>query len=109
MLTQKNTAKYEKEFDIVNLHSNKPYKGTQGSKKLGPVRNAYNPINNQKMPEFYFKDREVCLPREVEKKLIPSHQKDFNIVTNVYAQDHEQKVRKEVEQENEMILSLIHI
>lgn len=49
--------KYEKNFDIVNLHSNEPYNPKSPTRKLGPVRNAFNVINNQKMPEFYFENR----------------------------------------------------
>jgi hypothetical protein len=49
--------KYEKEFDIINLQSNDPYVEKIPTRKLGPIRNAFNVINNQKMPDFYFENR----------------------------------------------------
>jgi hypothetical protein len=33
------------------------------NKKLGPIRNAYNVINNQKLPDFYFKGRDIVIPQ----------------------------------------------
>lgn len=58
---QRNTVKHEKNFDIVNLQSNEPYSEKLPARKLGPIRNAFNVINNQKMPEFYFQNREMKL------------------------------------------------
>jgi hypothetical protein len=52
--------KYERPYDIVNLHENfseKQCKDEGVNKKLGPLRNAYNIINNQRLPEIYFKNR----------------------------------------------------
>lgn len=57
MLIQKNTAKYEKQYDIVNLHGSDSNEGKTVTKKLGPVRNMYNVINNQKLADFHFKNR----------------------------------------------------
>ena len=63
-------------------------------RKLGPIRNAYNVINNQQLPEYYFKNRDIRLPIEREKRLYDYHKKDFNIVNNVYKENHEQKMEK---------------
>lgn len=41
-------------------------------------------INNQKLPEFYFKGRDIQLPQEREKALIDHHRKEFDIITGDY-------------------------
>lgn len=64
----------------MNLHG---YEGdtsleasmSANTKKLGPIRNAYNVINNQKLPDFHFKNREMKLPVEREKNLLANNQK----------------------------------
>jgi len=83
----------------VNLHSNEPHVEQQPSRKLGPIRNAYNVISNQKMPDFYFHNRELRLPLAREKKLLDTHKQDYDIVSNLYASDHEQRTRQELEGE----------
>ena len=85
------------------MHSNFPYEEKQAEKKLGPIRNAYNVINNQKLPDFYFEKRDMRLPVEKTKKILASHKKEFNIVSNVYTDNHEQKMQKEEVERNEEV------
>lgn len=97
-MRQKNSTRHQKDFDIVNLHSNFKYEPVEKEKKLGPVRNAYNVINNQRLPDVYFQKREMRLPVEKTKKILGGqHNKDFNIVTGIYKEDNEERVNNEVE------------
>jgi hypothetical protein len=57
-------------------------------------------INNQKLPDFYFKDRDLQLPQERQKNLIDNHKKEFDIITGNYKQNHEQKIAKERQNED---------
>lgn len=89
---KKNIKKYERNFDIVNLHSNNEDSVHQYSepngKKLGPLRNAYNVINNTKLPEYYFQNREMRLPVEREKVLLQNNEKEYNIITGIFNKNH---------------------
>lgn len=69
------------------------------SKKLGPIRNAYNVINNQKLPDFYFKNREMKLPVDRQKNLLSNNEKQYNIVTGQFKENHEERVKHEENQE----------
>lgn len=101
---QKQTFKYEKNFDIVNLKSNESYEEKVPIRKLGPIRNAYNVINNQKIPDYFFRNREVKLPIERQKKLLENYKKEYDIVSNVYKENHEAKVKNEVEKETSQLV-----
>lgn len=57
-------------------------------------------INNQKLPDFYFKDRDLHLPQERQKNLIDYHKKEYDIITGNYKQNHEQKIAKERQNED---------
>jgi hypothetical protein len=46
------------------LKSNEPFEEKPVNRKSGPVRNAYNVINNQKLPEYFFQNKELRLPVE---------------------------------------------
>jgi hypothetical protein len=54
----------ERPYDIVNLHEKyaSPAEGGAGKaegtqRRLGPIRNAYNVISNERLPELYFRNR----------------------------------------------------
>jgi hypothetical protein len=81
----------------VNLHSEsgREYMDPQPVKKLGPVRNLYNLINNQKLADFHFKNREIKVPVQREMNLLGNNEKDFNIVTNIYHENDDEKKGKE--------------
>lgn len=49
--------KHQKDFDIINLKSNNNYVQKLPDRKLAPIRNVYNVINNQKLPDFFFEKR----------------------------------------------------
>jgi hypothetical protein len=87
----------------VNLKSNDPYVEHLPARKLGPIRNAYNVINNQKMPDYFFHNRDMRLPVEREKKLLENYKKEYDIVSNVYNEHHDQRMRSEVEKEAQQL------
>ena len=51
------------------------------------------------MPDYYFHNREMRLPVEREKKLLDGHKKEYDIVSNVYNNGHEQRMQSELENE----------
>jgi hypothetical protein len=40
------------------------------------------------MPDFFFENREIKLPIEREKKLFENDKKEYDILTNVYNENH---------------------
>ena len=55
----------------------------------------YNVINNQKLPDFYFRNRELKIPVEREKNLIKYNEKEYNIVNCVYNENHDDRMKQE--------------
>lgn len=103
-LRQKATGKHNmRDFDIITLHGSKKQEKNDNGKVRSPIRNIYNPINNQPIPEFYYQNRELRLSPEREFKNIKPQPRDFNIVTGQYHQDHEIKHIKDIETKDNKI------
>lgn len=78
------------------------------SKVKAPIRNAYNPINNQALPDFYYKNRDLRLPRHYNFKKISPEQRDFNIVTGDYCEENEQKLARDQREKEKKILEKLN-
>ena len=65
-MTQPNKYKHEKNYDILtheSLYEPSSKQNMVKNKQLGPIRNIYNPVNGQMMPQEYMKGRSVMLPK----------------------------------------------
>ena len=64
----KHTHKYEKPYDIINLFPEGPASTQEAKRLMAPLRNNYNIVSNQPLPDFYFHNRELRLPVKAEFK-----------------------------------------
>ncbi|KRX10996.1 hypothetical protein PPERSA_03054 [Pseudocohnilembus persalinus] len=104
--------KYDREYDIVNLgpSSHPDLKTTQGAEfknKLNlivPTIKDYNIITNQKMDPNMFKNIKALKEEKVyNKKFDESRLRDFDIISGIFHKDNEQKVKQEIDQNNEQL------
>lgn len=102
MRNQKIASHKPRDYDIVNLHGAE-LKEPENNKVKAPLRNIYNPINNQPLPDFHFRNRDVRLPHSYNFKKISPEGRDFNIVTGEFHEDHGEKEANLIEKQNRKI------
>ncbi len=79
----------QRRYDIINLHGVDNMNVNENNYKVrSPIRNLYNPINNQLIPQNFYRNRELRLSPEKNFKNIKPEGRDFDIVTGIYLYDH---------------------
>lgn len=71
---------------------------------MPPNFNDYNIITNEKISEDYYKNMKVVVAKKVyNKPTINRNKRDYNILTNKYLENHDNKAEQDLVRTNEQL------